>query len=86
MNLIAFFMPDTVVVGGGVGARCFGLMATTINYILEQHRSLVPTAVNLRVAETGDDAGMLGAGLGALRSNAAPSRSVTADEPAIGYP
>lgn len=63
VNLVAFFTPDTVVLGGGVGTRCFSLMAPTIAAALEQHRSLVPTDINLRSAETGDNAGLLGAAL-----------------------
>jgi glucokinase len=63
VNLIAFFMPDTVVLGGGVGARCFELMAPTIEATLARHKSMVPTDVSLRIARTGDDAGLLGAGL-----------------------
>jgi glucokinase len=74
VNLVAFFTPDTVVLGGGVGARCFSLMAPTIERVLEQHRPLVPTDVNLRVAETGDDAGILGAALHTLKATAKPAR------------
>jgi glucokinase len=69
VNLVAFFTPDTVLLGGGVGARCFSLMAPTIASVLEQHRSLIPTDVNVRVAETTDDAGLLGAALGALEAH-----------------
>lgn len=79
VNLVAFFMPDTVVLGGGVGARCFTLLTPTITSILEQHRRLVPTDINLRVAETGDDAGLLGAGLRVLSVAAALNGDSPAD-------
>ena len=74
----------TVVIGGGVGARCFSLMAPTIASVLERHRSLIPTDVNVRVAETGDDAGLLGAALGALQNPATLTGGSAARQPAAG--
>jgi predicted NBD/HSP70 family sugar kinase len=84
VNLVAFVTPDTVVLGGGVGARCFSLMAPTIASVLERHRSLIPTNVNLRVAETGDDAGLLGAALGALEDSATLTDGSAARQPVAG--
>jgi glucokinase len=84
VNLVAFFTPDTVVIGGGVGARCFSLMAPTIASVLERHRSLIPTDVNVRVAETGDDAGLLGAALGALQNPATLTGGSAARQPVAG--
>jgi glucokinase len=84
VNLVAFFTPDTVVIGGGVGARCFSLMAPTIASVLERHRSLVPTDVNLHVAETGDDAGLLGAALCALEDFATLTARSAAGQPVVG--
>ncbi len=42
VNTIAFFTPDTIVIGGGIGARCFPLMQPTIDSILTHHRKLIP--------------------------------------------
>jgi glucokinase len=83
VNLIAFFMPDTIVLGGGVGARCFNLMAPTITSTLEQHQSLVPTDTNLAVAQTGDDAGLLGAALRTRRATVTPKGHSPGSRPVI---
>jgi glucokinase len=64
VNTVAFFMPDTIVLGGGIGSRCFTLLQPTIDAVLAQHRHLVPTNVSVRRAATGDDAGLIGAALG----------------------
>jgi glucokinase len=84
VNLIAFFMPDMVVLAGGVGARCFKLMAPTIRRVLERHRRLVPTDIELSLAQTGDDAGVLGAALRVRRTDVTPSIDNPPREPAIG--
>ena len=61
VNTIALFTPDTIVIGGGIGARCFPLMQPTIDSVLRHHRKLVPTTVAVVPATSGDDAGILGA-------------------------
>ena len=61
VNAVAFFTPDTVLLGGGIGARCFALMETSIRSVLKQHAAFVPTNVDLATTQTGDDAGVLGA-------------------------
>ena len=68
VNTIAFFGPGTIVIGGGVGARCFPLISPTINAVLEQHRAMIPTDVQVLPAATGDDAGVLGAAFAALHN------------------
>jgi glucokinase len=67
VNLIAFFGPQEVIVGGGLGARCFSLISPVATTILERHRAMVPTDVAVVPAETGDDAGILGAAFAALQ-------------------
>lgn len=66
VNTIAFFSPDRIVLGGGLGARCFALIAPTVNTVLERHRAMVPTDIDVVPATAGDDAGVLGAAFGAL--------------------
>lgn len=61
VNSIAFFMPDTIVIGGGIGARCISLLRPSVAAVLAQHSRLVPTDVSLLAATAGDDAGLLGA-------------------------
>ncbi len=61
VNTIAFFTPDTIVIGGGIGARCFSLMQPTVDSVLKHHHKLVPTTVDVVPASAGDDAGILGA-------------------------
>jgi len=63
VNTVAFFTPDVIVLGGGVGTRCFALLAPTIRRTLEEHGRLIPTDVVLLPAQTGDNAGVLGAAL-----------------------
>jgi glucokinase len=63
VNTVAFFTPDTVVLGGGIGARCFALMEPSIRSMLKRHGAFVPTNVDLAATQTGDDAGVLGAAL-----------------------
>jgi glucokinase len=70
VNTVAFFTPDVIVLGGGVGTRCFALLAPTIRRVLEDHGRLVPTSVALFPAQTGDNAGVLGAALRALNASA----------------
>lgn len=66
VNTIAFFTPDTIVIGGGIGVRCFPLMQPTIDSVLRHHGKLVPTAVDVVPASSGDDAGILGAAYSTL--------------------
>lgn len=67
INTIAFFTPDTIVIGGGIGARCFSLMQPTINAVIRHHHKLVPTTVDVVPATAGDDAGLLGAAYGTVK-------------------
>jgi glucokinase len=66
VNVGAFFMPDVVVLAGGV-AEHFALMRPVIDEVLARHHRLVPTGFEVRQAETGDDAGAFGAAYAALR-------------------
>jgi glucokinase len=66
VNVGAFFVPDVVVLAGGV-AEHFALMRPVIDEVLARHDRLVPTGFEVRQAETGDDAGVLGAAYAALR-------------------
>ena len=66
LNVGAFFVPDVVVLAGGV-AEHFALMRPVIDEVLGRHGGLVPTGFEIRQAETGDDAGVLGAAYAALR-------------------
>jgi glucokinase len=73
VNTSAWFTPDAVVVGGGIGTRCFSLMKPTIERVLEESGKLVPTHVTVRAAELGDSAGVVGAAFAALaETNGAP--------------
>jgi glucokinase len=66
INVGAFFMPDVVVLSGGV-AEHFALMRPVVDEVLARYGPLVPTGFEVRRAETGDDAGVLGAAYAALR-------------------
>jgi glucokinase len=59
-NVVAFYAPDTVVVGGGV-AQHYDLLEPGMRAVLAQVADLHPPGgVALRVSRLGDDAGILG--------------------------
>jgi len=62
VNLCAVFSPDAIAIGGGAGAQ-FNLMEKKIAEMMQRHRRLVPTDVPVLAAQTGDDAGLIGAAL-----------------------
>jgi predicted NBD/HSP70 family sugar kinase len=53
------------VLAGGISEH-FALMRPVVDDVLARHRRLVPTDFEVRQAETGDDAGVLGAAYAAL--------------------
>jgi predicted NBD/HSP70 family sugar kinase len=62
VNLCAIFAPDTIAIGGGVGAH-LELMRGAIEHRLLQHRAMIPVDVPVLAAHHGDDAGVIGAAL-----------------------
>jgi len=62
VNLCAVFSPDAIAIGGGAGAQ-FDLMEKKIAEMMHRHRRLIPTDVPVLAAQTGDDAGLIGAAL-----------------------
>ena len=66
VNLAAFFMPDTVIISGGMASR-FDRLRPIIQSILERHSVMVPQGFSLTVSRLGDDAGMYGAAYCALQ-------------------
>jgi glucokinase len=60
VNVCALFAPDVIAIGGGVSLH-FNLMRETIARCLHEHQRFVPTDITIEAAQTGDDAGMIGA-------------------------
>jgi glucokinase len=57
----AFLVPDVIVIGGGLGTRCYPLLEPTVTTVLQRHHAIVRTDIAVRGAITGDNAGLLGA-------------------------
>jgi glucokinase len=67
VNLIVLFLPDCIVLSGGV-MRSFDLMETRIRAVIARHNIIVPAAqVELRLAQLGQQAGMMGAAHAAMQ-------------------
>jgi len=67
VNLILLFLPDCIVLTGGV-MRSFDLMETRIRAVIARHNVLVPaTQVELRLAQLGQEAGLVGAACAAMQ-------------------
>lgn len=66
VNLIVLFLPDGIVLTGGV-MRSFDLMETRIRSVIGRHNVMVPAdRVALRLADLGQQAGMIGAARAAM--------------------
>jgi glucokinase len=66
VNLIVLFLPDGIVLTGGV-MRSFGLMEARIRSVIARHNILSPVdKVTLRLAGLGQQAGMIGAARAAM--------------------
>jgi glucokinase len=61
VNTAAFLVPDVIVIGGGLGTRCYPLLEPTITTVLQRHHGIVRTDMAVRGAITGDSEGLLGA-------------------------
>jgi glucokinase len=61
VNTAAFLVPDVIVIGGGLGTRCYPLLEPTITMVLQRHQGIVRADMAVRGAITGDNAGLLGA-------------------------
>jgi glucokinase len=69
VNLIVLFMPDCVVLTGGV-MRSFDLMEARIRSVIGRHNIMVPSdRVALRLAGLGQQAGVIGAARAAMLIN-----------------
>jgi glucokinase len=74
VNVIAFFTPDAIVLGGGIGGE-HDLFAAAVEDVLARHTAVVPVAgVRVVAAARPDDAGLLGAAWAAARLGAAAAR------------
>jgi glucokinase len=69
VNLIVLFLPDGIVLTGGV-MRSFDLMEARIRSVISRHNILSPVdKVALRLADLGQRAGMIGAARAAMLTN-----------------
>jgi glucokinase len=67
VNLIVLFLPDCIVLTGGV-MRSFDLMEARIRTVIARHNVIVPASqVELRLAQLGQQAGMVGAARAAMQ-------------------
>ncbi|MBS1128205.1 MAG: hypothetical protein H6Q96_585, partial [Nitrospirae bacterium] len=65
-NLIVLFLPDGIVLTGGV-MRSFDLMEARIRSVISRHNIMSPVdKVALRLADLGQRAGMIGAARAAM--------------------
>jgi glucokinase len=66
VNLIVLFLPDSIVLTGGV-MRSFDLMEARIRSVISRHNIMSPVdKVALRLADLGQQAGMIGAARAAM--------------------
>ena len=67
VNLLIVYLPDIVVLGGGV-MRSYSLFEPTIRQLIEQHSIVAPLrAVRLEAAQLGGQAGVIGAARAAMQ-------------------
>jgi len=73
VNLIAFFVPEVVLLGGGV-MKSYPLFQPVIEAVIARHSVVVPSRqVELRPVRLGRQAGVIGAGYAILQHLAASS-------------
>jgi len=68
VNVVHLYAPDEIVIGGGAAGALPDLIRLVGTHMCELGGDLVPESLAIRPATLGDDAGMIGAGLLALRT------------------
>jgi glucokinase len=80
VNLIAFFVPEVILLGGGV-MKSYGLFQPVVEAVIARHSVVVPARqVELRPARLGRQAGVVGAGYAILQHLAAQISTPTTGE------